>query len=63
MIFEGGWLDPYMATTYPDTTYAWAPMPQGAEQATLGLHGQLLDRRRFGQQGRRLGPAPVPHRP
>ncbi len=37
MIFEGGWVDPYMANTYPDTKYAWAPMPQGAEQATLGF--------------------------
>ncbi len=37
MIFEGGWLDPYMQNTYPDTAYAWAPMPQGAEQATLGF--------------------------
>ena len=36
-IFEGGWLDPYMKNTYPDTAYAWAPMPQGAEQATLGF--------------------------
>jgi multiple sugar transport system substrate-binding protein len=36
-IFEGGWLDPYMKNTYPDTTYAWAPMPRGTEQATLGF--------------------------
>ncbi|HET9347427.1 MAG TPA: extracellular solute-binding protein [Candidatus Limnocylindrales bacterium] len=37
MIFEGGWLDPYMATNYPDVNYEWAPMPQGTEQATLGF--------------------------
>ena len=37
MIFEGGWVDPYMKNTYPDTKYAWAPMPQGTEQATLGF--------------------------
>jgi multiple sugar transport system substrate-binding protein len=37
MIFEGGWLDPYMKSTYPDTKYAWAEMPMGAEQATLGF--------------------------
>jgi multiple sugar transport system substrate-binding protein len=37
MIFEGGWLDPYMTTTYADTAYAWAPMPQGVDQATLGF--------------------------
>jgi multiple sugar transport system substrate-binding protein len=37
IIFEGGWLDPYMKNTYPDTSYAWAPMPEGTEQATLGF--------------------------
>ena len=37
MIFEGGWLDPFMANSYPDTDYAWAEMPQGAEPATLGF--------------------------
>ena len=37
MIFEGGWLDPYMTTNYADTAYAWAPMPQGTQQATLGF--------------------------
>jgi len=30
MIFEGGWLDPFMATTYPDVKYAWAPVPTGS---------------------------------
>jgi len=29
IIFEGGWLDPYMQTTFPDITYAWAPVPVG----------------------------------
>ena len=28
--FEGGWLDPAMTSTYPDTQYAWAPMPTGS---------------------------------
>ena len=28
-IFEGGWLDPFMTSTYPDTKYAWANMPTG----------------------------------
>jgi multiple sugar transport system substrate-binding protein len=37
MIFEGGWLDPYMTSTYPDVNYEWAPMPEGTEQATLGF--------------------------
>jgi multiple sugar transport system substrate-binding protein len=36
--FEGGWLDPYMKDTYPDTKYAWAEMPAGpAGKATLGF--------------------------
>jgi len=28
--FEGGWLDPAMVSTYPDTNYAWAPVPTGS---------------------------------
>jgi multiple sugar transport system substrate-binding protein len=37
MIFEGGWLDPAMTSTYPDTPYAWAPIPTGSigEPVTL----------------------------
>ena len=27
--FEGGWLDPYMQSTFPDVKYAWAPVPVG----------------------------------
>jgi multiple sugar transport system substrate-binding protein len=30
MAFEGGWLDPAMTSTYPDTAYAWAPVPTGS---------------------------------
>ena len=37
IIFEGGWLDPYMKTTYPDTKYAWARDAEGHEKATLGF--------------------------
>ena len=37
IIFEGGWLDPYMKSTYPDTKYAWAEMPEGSQKATLGF--------------------------
>jgi multiple sugar transport system substrate-binding protein len=37
IIFEGGWLDPYMKSTYPDVNYAWAEMPKGTAQATLGF--------------------------
>ncbi len=28
--FEGGWLDPAMTSTYPDTKYAWATVPTGS---------------------------------
>jgi multiple sugar transport system substrate-binding protein len=37
MIFEGGWLDPAMTGTYPDTPYAWAQIPTGSigEPVTL----------------------------
>jgi multiple sugar transport system substrate-binding protein len=37
IIFEGGWVDPFMKSTYPDVKYAWAELPKGAEQATLGF--------------------------
>jgi multiple sugar transport system substrate-binding protein len=37
IIFEGGWLDPFMANGYPDVDYQWAEMPEGSEQATLGF--------------------------
>lgn len=37
MIFEGGWVDPFMKTSYPDTKYAWAEMPEGKQKATLGF--------------------------
>jgi multiple sugar transport system substrate-binding protein len=37
VIFEGGWLDPYMKNTYPDTKYAWAAMPKDKDAATLGF--------------------------
>jgi multiple sugar transport system substrate-binding protein len=37
MIFEGGWLDPFMKSTYPDVEYGWAEMPKGTQQATLGF--------------------------
>jgi len=37
MIFEGGWLDPFMTSSFPDTKYAWAEMPMGKEKATLGF--------------------------
>jgi multiple sugar transport system substrate-binding protein len=38
IIFEGGWVDPYMADQFPDVDYAWAEMPAGtAGKATLGF--------------------------
>ena len=37
MIFEGGWLDSFMKGGYPSVRYAWAPMPRGKQQATLGF--------------------------
>jgi multiple sugar transport system substrate-binding protein len=37
MIFEGGWLDPFMKAQYPKIKYAWAPMPKGQQDATLGF--------------------------
>lgn len=35
--FEGGWLDPYMTSTYPDAKYAWAPMPVGSTGAPVTI--------------------------
>lgn len=37
IIFEGGWVDPFMKTSYPDVKYAWAEMPEGTQKATLGF--------------------------
>jgi multiple sugar transport system substrate-binding protein len=37
IIFEGGWLDPFMKSSFPGTKYAWAEMPKGTQQATLGF--------------------------
>ncbi len=38
IIFEGGWVDPYMADQFPDINYAWAEMTAGAKgKATLGF--------------------------
>jgi len=35
--FEGGWLDPFMSSTYPDVKYAWAPMPVGSSGAPVTI--------------------------
>jgi len=37
IIFEGGWLDPAMSSTYPDIKYAWAPMPTGSSGSPVTL--------------------------
>ena len=39
MVFEGGWLIPYMATTYPSVQYGIAPLPTGpsGKQANLSF--------------------------
>ncbi len=37
MIFEGGWLDPFMASTYPSVKYAWNPMPVGTSGSPVTI--------------------------
>jgi multiple sugar transport system substrate-binding protein len=37
MIFEGGWLDPAMTSTYPDIKYQWAPMPTGSSGSPVTI--------------------------
>ena len=37
IIFEGGWLDPAMSSTYPDVKYAWAPMPTGTSGSPVTI--------------------------
>lgn len=35
--FEGGWLDPYMTSTFPDTKYAWAQVPTGSSGSPVTI--------------------------
>jgi len=35
--FEGGWLDPYMTSTYPDVKYAWGEMPTGSSGSPVTI--------------------------
>lgn len=35
--FEGGWLDPFMTSTYPDVKYAWAEMPVGSSGSPVTI--------------------------
>jgi multiple sugar transport system substrate-binding protein len=37
IIFEGGWLDPAMSSTYPDVKYAWAVMPTGSSGSPVTI--------------------------
>jgi multiple sugar transport system substrate-binding protein len=37
MIFEGGWLDPFMTSTYPDVKYAWNEMPVGSSGSPVTI--------------------------
>ena len=37
IIFEGGWLDPAMSSTYPDVKYTWAPMPVGSSGSPVTI--------------------------
>ena len=55
IIFEGGWLDPYMKENYPDVKYAWAEMPMGTREGDARLHRELLDRCRLARTRTRPG--------
>lgn len=35
--FEGGWLDPFMTSTYPDVKYAWNEMPTGSSGSPVTI--------------------------
>lgn len=35
--FEGGWLDPFMTSTYPDVKYTWAEMPTGSSGSPVTI--------------------------
>jgi multiple sugar transport system substrate-binding protein len=37
VIFEGGWLDPAMTSTYPTVKYAWAPVPTGSTKKPVTI--------------------------
>ena len=64
MTFEGGWLDPFMTSTYPDVEVRLgrdADRFVGQPGDDL-VHGQLLDRRRLDEQGPGLRAAHLPRR-
>ncbi|MFN8631087.1 MAG: sugar ABC transporter substrate-binding protein [Chloroflexota bacterium] len=37
IIFEGGWLDPYMKSTYPDIKYTWTQVPTGSSGSPVTI--------------------------
>lgn len=37
IIFEGGWLDPAMTSTYPDVKYSWAQFPTGSSGSPVTI--------------------------
>ncbi len=37
IIFEGGWLDPYMKDTFPDVTYGWDQVPTGSSGSPVTI--------------------------
>ena len=64
IIFEGGWLDPYMGENYKDIKYAVGGDARGpGRQGHPRLHRRLRHGRRCQEQGRLLGPDQLPDRP
>ena len=63
--FEGGWLDPYMQSTFPDIKYAWAPMPIGTlgSPVTISFTAELFHRGRLAEQGPGVRAADLPDGP
>jgi multiple sugar transport system substrate-binding protein len=37
IIFEGGWLDPFMGETFPDVKYAWDQVPTGSSGSPVTI--------------------------
>jgi len=37
LIFEGGWLDPYMGDQFPDVKYAWTAVPTGSSGSPVTI--------------------------
>jgi multiple sugar transport system substrate-binding protein len=37
LVFEGGWVDPYMTSTFPDVKYAWGQVPTGTSGSPVTI--------------------------